>query len=59
MLAGVEQFLELLHRLVLQSGNVHLRDVEPLGDLSLREVLEETVVDDRLLARLQRVYRLP
>ena len=37
---------------------MHLRDVELLGNFGLRHVFEETVDDDRPLARLQRLNRL-
>ncbi len=41
---------QLLERLVLQAGDVHLRDVEAPGDLRLRDRLVEAQEEDEALA---------
>src|SRR5581483_1593748 len=38
-----------------EPGHVHLADVEPVGDLRLRQPLEEAQMQDRLLARRERL----
>src|SRR4051794_32887058 len=39
-----------VERIPDQPGDVHLRDSDPLGDLRLREALEEAQMQDRALA---------
>src|SRR3954470_3298259 len=42
-----------VERVADQARHVHLRDPHPVGDLGLREPLEEAQVEDRALARRQ------
>jgi hypothetical protein len=44
---------KLLQRLALQAGDMHLRDVQSLGNLGLRSILEEAHPDDALCSFIQ------